>query len=125
MGISVTALIGGIVLSIVLKKRDCLAFFKDFIIVYEFNSIFNYGYRSFKYDEIKEYGFIHELEREAKELRMYLKSEVYNHGKMIILDVSGKKHKIPVNDIDKAKEFFKTYTCKDETVYQKLHGIHY
>lgn len=123
--VSVAAFVGGIVMSVVIKKRDCVAFFNDFLIVYEFNNLASSGYLSLGYDEIAEYGFVHELDRQAQKLRMYLPCEVFNYGKLIISDTLGKKHTVPVKDIDKAKENLQVGTGKEETIYQRLHGIHY
>ena len=123
--LSASVFTGGLIITAVIKKKDCVIFFKDFIIVYEFSSLFNCGYRKLDYDEIAEYGFIHELDKEAIKLRMYHDSEVFNYGKLIIKDAAGKKYTVPLNDIDKVNEFLKEYTQKDETVYQRLKGIHY
>lgn len=125
MALSVATFVSGIVVSTVIKKRDCIAFFDDHIIVYQFNNWASSGYLSLSYDEITEYGFVHVLNREAQKLRMYLPCEVYNYGKLIIFDTLGKKHTVPVNDIDKAKENLKVGTGKEDTIYQRLHGIHY
>ena len=125
MLISVTSLIYGIVSSAVIKKRDCITFFNDSFIVYELNRFAFGGYVSFGYNEIVEYGFIHALNNQVKKSTMYLNSDVYNYGWLKILDTSGKKHTIPVSDIEKAKQYLKNYTDKDETIYQRLKGINY
>ena len=124
MLLSVAALAGGIILTISIKKKYCVSFFKDSIIVYEFKSLANCGYRSFEYDEIAEYGFIHKLDKDVKN-DIYLYCEVFNYGKLKILDTAGKMHTVPVGDINITKEFLKEYTGKEEKIYQMLKGIHY
>ena len=59
LALSALGFAGGLIITAVIKKRDSIAFFENFIIVYEFSSLFNCGYRKFDYEEIAEYGFIH------------------------------------------------------------------
>ena len=121
--LSASVFAGGLILNRLIRKKDCVIFFEDFIIIYEFKSLFNCGYYELGYEEIAGYGFFHELDKDAVKHKIYLPCDVFNYGKLIIKDIAGKAYPVPVGDIDKAAELLKTYTGKDETVYQSLKGV--
>ena len=110
LGLSVAALVGGLILTDIIKKKDCVIFFDKGITVYEFRSLFNCGYRVFDYEEIAEYRFRYEWNRRERHL---LASDFYNYGWLKLKDVAGKEYKVPVSDIKEARELLKLYTGKE------------
>ena len=112
LGLSVSALVGGLILTDVIKKKDCVIFFDKFITVYEFRSLFNCGYRVFDYEEIAEYRFRYQWDQRGDGKHL-LACDFFNYGWLKIKDFAGKEYKVPVSDIKKARELLKLYTGKE------------
>ena len=112
LGLSVSAFVGGLVLTDIIKKKDCIIFFDKSITVYEFRSLFNCGYRVFDYEELAEYRFIQQWDRSERRL---LDCDFFNYGWLKLKDSAGKEYKIPVSDIKQTGELLKQYTGKESS----------